>query len=124
MDDAHLDAMIARGERIYAVFVPSAAFVREELFGFAEEAGLRGDGGEAFALVHACSFRSDLVLDLRRWGEIERFPTLREAVAWCRACKVRPLIAQQNDSAAAMILKTLLLYRSMCPSAGPESLQS
>lgn len=39
MDDAVLDAMIARREPIYVVFVPSAWFVQGELAQFAEEPG-------------------------------------------------------------------------------------
>lgn len=113
MEDANFDALIAEGKTIYAVFVPAAWFVRAELAPYAEEAGLGGDGGEAFALVHPCQFRSDLVRELRQWGEIERFRSLREALTWCRACKLRWLATDENDGAAAMILKTVILYRRM-----------
>lgn len=113
MDDADLDAVIDRGEFVYAVFVPSAAFVREELFELAEEGGFKGDGNEAFALVHCCLFRSDLVVELRRWGEIERFSTRRHAVAWCHGCNLRFADTAWDETAAAMMLKTILLFRQM-----------
>lgn len=112
MNDAGFDAVVARGEFVYAVFVPSAAFVREELFDLAEEGGFKGD--EAFALVHCCLFRSDLVAELRRWGEIERFSTRRHAVAWCRGCNLRFVDTAWDEAAAAMMLKTIVLFQQMC----------
>jgi hypothetical protein len=118
MNKADLDAVVARGEFIYAVFVPSAAFVREELFDLAEEGGFQGDGEEAFALIHCCLFRSDLVAELRRWGEIERFPTRRVAVAWCRGCNLRFVDTAWDGAAATMMHKTILLLRQICRPRG------
>lgn len=116
MNDADLDAVVARGEFVYAVFVPSAAFVREVLFDLAEEGGFKGDGDEAFALVHCCLFRSGLVAELRRWGEIERFSTRRHAVAWCRGCNLRFVDTAWDMAAAAMMCKTIVLLQQMCRS--------
>lgn len=111
MNDVDLDAAVARDELVYAVFVPSAAFIRKELFDLAEEAGLEGDGGKAVALVHACLFRSDLVRRLRSWGEIERFATLGDAIAWCSARNLRFHDTSWSEPATAVMLKALRLCR-------------
>lgn len=111
MNDTDLDAVVARGEFVYAVFVPSAAFVREVLCDLAEEGGLKGD--EAFALVHCCLFRSGLVAELRRWGEIERFSTRRHAVAWCHGCNLRFVDTAWDMAAAGMMRKTIVLLQQM-----------
>ncbi len=112
MYDASLDSIVARGEFVYAVFVPSPAFVLETLFDLAEAGGLEGE--EAFALIHCCQFRSNLLPEFRRLGEIERFPTRRIAVAWCRGCGLRFADTALNAAAAAMMLRSVVLIQQTC----------
>lgn len=100
---------------IHVVFVPSPAYTREHFADFAESLRLYEVWGTEFALVHrSWLFDLDdaLAACLGTHGEIARFATADEAVAWCRRRGLPVFRTNVHYIAMAMMARTLVLCLS------------